>query len=129
MPLDAQPPQRVEQAADVRFRQRGGRLVEDEDVGLDRERAPDRDQRALGGGERRQRRRSGSMSLPIAAQRVRRRPADLAPGYQAETIARIARLHRDVLGDRHPIDEAEILVDEGLSAAGPRRDAPGDRRT
>ena len=49
----AQPPQRVEQAADVRFRQCGRRLVQNEDVRLHRQRPPDRHERTLGRGERR----------------------------------------------------------------------------
>ena len=39
--------------------------------------------------------------------------------------ARIAGLNRDVLGDRHPFDEAEILMDEGDRAA---HRAPDRRR-
>src|SRR5262249_30807089 len=39
--------------------------------------------------------------------------ADPGPADQAESAARVAALHCDVLGDAHPIDEAEILVDEG----------------
>ena len=37
---------------------------------------------------------------------------DAPPGYEAGTRARIAGLNGDVLGDRHPLDEAEILMNE-----------------
>ena len=49
----AEAPERVEEMLDVGLGQRRRRLVEDEDVGLDGERAADRDERALGGGKRR----------------------------------------------------------------------------
>ena len=59
-------------------------------------------------------RASGSRSLPMMASASRRRLVrTCAPGDQAEARARIAGLERDVLGDRHPVDEAEILMDEG----------------
>ena len=50
-PARTKPPQGVDEAADIRLRQRGRRLVENEDVGFHRERPPDCDERALRGGE------------------------------------------------------------------------------
>lgn len=38
--------------------------------------------------------------------------ADLLPGDEPGA-ARVAGAECDVLGDRHPFDEAEVLVDEG----------------
>ena len=34
------------------------------------------------------------------------------PRYQAQTAARVARLHGDVFRDGHPVDQAEILMNE-----------------
>ena len=81
----AQTPQRAEQALDVRLGQRGRRLVENENVRLDRERAADGDERALGGGKRGDRRVRvevaahdrerfcGRLAAPSASERARRR--------------------------------------------------------
>ena len=99
----AQPAQRAQQSLDVGFRQRRGRLVEDQNVRSDRERAGDGDERPLGGGQRRdparpdRYRRRGDRSAAAAASRT------FAPGDEAEARARIARLERDVFGDASSI--------------------------
>ena len=108
----AKTPQRLEQSFDVGLGKRRGRLIENDDVGFDRERPADRDQRAFGRGKRRDRR----LRVEIAAharERLGRRVAHAPPGNEAGPRARIAGLNRDVLGHRHPLDEAQILVDEG----------------
>ena len=49
------------------------------------------------------------MTASAARAASRTRP----PRHEAASRTRIAGLDRDVLGDRHPFDEAEVLVDEG----------------
>ena len=108
----AQAAQRLEQALDIGLGKRRGRLIENDNVRFDRERAADRNQRALGRGKRRDRR----FGIEVAAhngERVRGRASDLRPRYEAAEGPRIAGLDRNVLGDRHPFDEPQILVDEG----------------
>ena len=111
MPLLRKRLQRFEQAFDVGLGQRGGRFVEHENVSLDRQRPADGDERTLGGRERRDRR----VRVDVAAdhrERVRCGLANAPPGHQAQRRARITGLDCDILGDRHPFDEAEILVNE-----------------
>jgi len=106
-----EPAQRLEQPLDVGLGQGRGRLVKDQNFRLDRERPADPDQRALSGGQCGYRR----VRVNVAAEdgeRGRRRLAHLPPGNDPELRARIAGLNRDVFGDRHPLDEPEILVDE-----------------
>ena len=58
----------------------------------------------------------GRLRIEIAAhdrERLRGGLAHPPPRYEAGPRSRIAGLNRDVLGDRHPFDEAEILVNEG----------------
>ena len=108
----AQSAQRLEQALDVGLGKRRGRFIENEDVGLDRQRPTDRDQRTLG---RRQGRDRG-LGIEIAAhdrERLRGSPTDPRPRYEAGPRSGIAGLNRDVLGDRHPFDEPQVLMDEG----------------
>ena len=108
----AQSPQRLEQAFDVGLGKRRGRLVENEDVGLDRQRPADRDERALGGRQGRDR----GVGIEIAAhdrERLGGGAFHSRPRYEAGPRPRIAGLNRDVLGDRHPLDEPQILMDEG----------------
>ena len=112
MPPGAEPTQRLEQPSDVGFGQGGRRLVEDEHVRPDGERAADGDERAFGGRQRGDRRLRVDLDAD-RRQRLDGRPPDTPPGNEAEGRARIAGLDGDVLGDRHPVDEAEILVDEG----------------
>ena len=108
----AKSPQRVEQALDVGLGKRRGRLVENDDVGFDRERSADRNERTLG----RRKRRNRRIGIEIAAhdrERLGGGVLDSRPRYEADPRPRIAGLNRDVLGDRHPLDEPQILVDEG----------------
>ena len=68
--IGAQATQRLEQALDVSLGKRCGRLVENDNVRLDRQRPADRDERAFGGWKRRDR----GVGIEIAAhdrQRVR----------------------------------------------------------
>ena len=107
----AQSPQSVEQAFDVRLGKRRSRFVKDKDVRLDRQRPADRDERTLS------RRQGGNRGrwIEIAAQDRERFGGGAFhswPGYETGTRPRVAGLNRDVLGDCHPFDEAEILMDE-----------------
>ena len=106
-----QGPQRVEQPMHLVGRQRRRRLVENEDVGLDAERAGDRDERLFGARQiahaHRRRERAVDLGERGPRRRLGRVPVDEAPS------ARIAGRERDILGDRHPFDETEILMDEG----------------
>ena len=54
----------------------------------------------------------GASGQSTWASAASRRRLDRAPVDEAEP-ARIAGRERDVLGDRHPFDEAEVLMDEG----------------
>ena len=86
-------------------------LVEDQDVGLDGEGAGDRHHRALGRRQladlaRRARRRRRRASSAAAARR-RASPQAIRP-----SAARVAGDQGHVLGHRHAVDEAQILVDE-----------------
>ena len=106
-----QPPEGLEQAFDVGLRKRRGRLVEDHDIRLDRERPADRDQRTFG----RRKRRNRRLRVEVAAhdrERLRGGVLHRRPGNKAGPRSRIAGLNGDVLSDRHPLDEPEILVDE-----------------
>ena len=107
----AELPQGFKQAFDVVFGQRGRRLVEDENVRTHGQGAADRHQRTLGGGQRGDR----PLRVDVGADRRQRDGSGVArppPGDKAEPEARIAGLNGDVLCDRHPFDEAQILVDE-----------------
>ena len=108
----AQAAQRLQQPLDVGAGKRRGWLVEHKDIGLDRKRPADRHQRPLGGGQGGDR----HVGVEVAAhdaQRVGGGATGGAPRNQAEPRARIAGHQRDILGDGHPFDQAEILVDEG----------------
>ena len=69
-------------------------------------------------------RASGSMSPPTRGQRLARAPPRACRQSIRPSAARKAQAHRHVLGDRHPVDQAEILVDEG-DRSGARRPRPG----
>ena len=80
--LGAQSAQRLEQALDVGFGKRRGRLVENDNVRLDRQRSADRDERAFGGWKRGDR----GVGIEIAAhdrQRVRGGALHVRPGNEA----------------------------------------------
>jgi hypothetical protein len=85
-------------------------LVEHENLGVGRERACDRDERFLGAGKV----MDAEVRIDIDAQHAERahgaRPRGL-PVNDAKA-ARVAEHYRNVLGDGHPVDQAEVLVDE-----------------
>ena len=117
----AQRAQRGEQPLDLVGRQRGGRLVQHQELAVDGKRAGDRDQRLLGPAQRLDAGRRVEVARDprqrLGGEGLDRRPFDqAAPALEAEG-------ERDVLGDRHPFDQAEILVDEGdlLALAKARR--------
>ena len=117
----AQPAQDGHQPGHLVGRQAGGRLVEHDDLGLDGECPGDRDQGLLGPRQPAHPR----IRIDHAADRgqcVARAVPCLPPADQSEP-AREAQSHRHVLGDRHPVDQAQILMDEGdrLPLAGDRR--------
>ena len=90
----------VEQAGDVGFRQRRGRLVEHQQVGIRRPwrgRCATIERSAAG---RSPTRASGSMPPPMRRKASRAASRARPPGDQP-AAARIAGEHRDVLGDRH----------------------------
>ena len=95
-----------------------GRFVEDEDLGLGRERAGDRHQRLFGAAEI----LDAGVGIDVGAKRVERARGAAARRVlidQAEA-ARKAERQADVLGHRHPVDQAEILMDEGDRQAAQR---------
>ena len=107
----AKVPERREQAHHLVRRQAGGRLVEDEDLGLLRQRAGDGDQRLLGPAEA----LDADVRIDVGAEdveRPRRAPARRRPVHHPEP-PRISQRQADVLGDGHPVDQAEVLMDEG----------------
>ena len=119
----AKPPKRGEQAHHLVRRQAGGRLVEHEDLGLRGQRAGDGDQRLLGPAEA----LDANVRIDVGAedvQRRRRAPARRRPVHHPEA-PRIAEGQADVLGDGHPVDQAEVLMDERDRQAPQRpRDVP-----
>ena len=108
-PRAAQPPKGDEQPRHFVGRQAGGRLVEHQDFGVGRQRAGDRHERLLGARQVMDPQIGvdvGTDDLEGAlGARARRVPVD-----QAEA-ARKAEHERDVLGNRHPLDQTKILVD------------------
>ena len=111
-------------------REARGRLVEDEVVAIDPQRPGDGDERLLGAAEARHPRvgiegaadeRQGLARLVVHAAPV---DAEATPAAGSGEAAGQA----DVLRHRHPLDEAEILVDEGHGRAGAAPDlmAVGD---
>ena len=110
-PCVAQAAQRAEQADDLVGGQARGRFIEHEDLGVGRERSGDRDQRFLRPGKA----LDPQVGIDVGAefgQRAFCAPSRPGPFNQAETM-RIAERQGNVLGHRHPVDETEILVDEG----------------
>ena len=110
--VGAQPPERLEQPLDVGLGKRRRRLIENDNVRSDRQRSADRNKRALGCGKRGDR----HVRIEVAAhdcERLRGSIFHFGPRYEARPRPRMAGLNRDVLGNRHPFDQPEILVDEG----------------
>ena len=117
----AQVAQDGEQPRHLVGRQAGRGLVQHDQLGLDCQRAGDGDQRVLGA------RKAGDARLrvDVAADGIERphgappccRPVD-QPGSAREALT-----HGHVLGHRHPVDQAQILMDEGdrLGRAGAGR--------
>lgn len=97
-------------------REGGSRLVEDDEFGLCRQGAGDGDQRALGGGE------VGDPGVGVQVpgdepQGFLAALSGLPPGDQS-AAAWVAGAQGDVLSHRHPLDQTEILVDEGHGPGG-----------
>ncbi len=116
VPPVAQGVQDVEEPGAVRGGEGGGRLVEDEELRPFRQGAGDGDQGALGGGEVGDPR----VGVQVPGDGPERLGAVLPgppPGHQA-AAARVAGPQGDVLGDRHPLHQSEVLVDEGHRPGG-----------
>ena len=114
----AQPAQRGKEPAHFVGGQASRRFVEDEDLGLGRKRAGDRHQRLFRAAQI----LDAGVGIDVGAQRVER-----ARGAAARRVlidqakaARKAERHADVFGHRHPVDQAEILMDEGDRQAAQR---------
>ena len=116
--------QHGEQPRHLVGRQAGGRLVEHEDLGLDGQRPGDRDQRLLGARQAADARVRIDVARRPAASAVARRAARPAASRSGRARRGIAQRQRHVLGHRHPLDQAEVLVDEG-----DRLPLAGDGRT
>ena len=120
----AQAPQHVEQPVHLVGRQARRRLVQHQQPRLDRQRPGDGHQRALGP------RQAGDarVRVDVAADRVQRRGGAAAGSAPVDQpgAAREALAHGHVLGHAHPLDQPQILVDEGdrLGRAGLRRPVP-----
>ncbi len=103
--------QRVEEPFDIGRGQRRGRLVEHQEIRAARQRSRDRHDRLVG-------RRQGpdpGLGIDPAAHAVEGRACGSGCRAPVDQTAPpgIAGQHRDVLGHRHGVDEAEVLVDEG----------------
>ena len=107
----AQPTQRREQPRHLVGRQARGRLVKDKNLGLGRERAGDRHQRLFGAAQI----LDARVGIDVGAERVQRnrRAAARRVLIDHAEAARKAERHADVFGHRHPVDQAEVLMDEG----------------
>lgn len=108
--------QDAEQSGAVGGGEPGGRFVEDDELRPCRQGPGDGDQGPLGGVEVGDRR----VGVETAADDLQCLGAALPgapPGDQAGA-ARVSGAQSDVLGDRHPLHETEVLVDEGHAAGG-----------
>jgi hypothetical protein len=108
--VPAQPPQSPEQPRNLVRRQAGGGLVEHQDFGVSGERARDRDDRFLCARQI----LDTQIGMDVCAelgQRSSRPRASRGPIDHAEA-ARIPQCQADILGDGHPFDQAEILMNE-----------------
>ena len=115
-----QPVQHGEQALDLGGRQACGGLVQHDRLGGGGQRAGDGDDGLVGAREVRDPCRRVDRAADLR-QRARRLRGGGGPVHQAEPGARIAGGQGDVLRHAHPLDQAEILVDER------DRQAVGDR--
>ncbi len=116
MPPVAQGVQDAEEPGAVGGGEGGGRLVEDEEPGVAGQRAGDGDQGPLGGGEV----GDAGVGVQVPGDGPQGLVAALAgpPPRDQAAAQRVAGAQGDVLGDRHPLDETEVLVDEGHVAEG-----------
>ena len=105
----AQPVHDGEQPLHLRFRQRRGRLVHDDQAAFQRQRARDLDELLLGDRQRGNR-RAGIDGQADAADDLARGVDHLAPVHQAERPDRRAA-DEDVFRHRQRRDQAEFLVD------------------
>ena len=116
--LVAEAAEELEQPVDLLLRERGGRLVEDQDARLVGERLRDLDDLPLADAQRADRARPGRGRRPSG--RARLRPlADRAPADEAAPGGEPAE--RDVLGHGQRRRVLELLVDHP-DAGGPGRD-------
>ena len=110
-PARSQSAERGEQPRHLIRRQAGGGFVEHQDFSLGGERPGDRDKGFLGSAQA----LDPGIGVNVGAERFQRGggpPACRGPIDQA-VAARKTEGETDVLGDGHPIDQAEILMDEG----------------
>ena len=104
-----------EEALDLVGRERRGRLVEDEDPGVEGERLGDLDELLVG--HRQAAHRRGHVEPDVQLLEDARRPAPhLAPGDRSQAARRRAR-EEDVLRDREVREEPGLLVDDGDARA------------
>ena len=106
----AQPADDAEQPLDLVGGQRRGRLVEDQDARLDRQRLRDLDELLVGHRQAADRRADVELDVELLEQRLRL-PARRAPVEQAEPAGRRVA-DEDVLGDRQVGEEPRLLVDD-----------------
>lgn len=108
----AQGVQDVEEPGAVGGGEAGGRFVEDDEAGAGGQCAGDGDEGAFGAGEV----RDGRVRVEVKPATISRasvqQPAYLPPGDEPGA-AGVTGAEGDVLGHRHPLHEAEVLVDEG----------------
>ncbi len=114
----AQGVQDLEEPGAVRRREARGRLVQDDELGPCAQGAGDGHEGAFGSCE------VGDDGVRVEvrgddAQGLGALPAGPPPGHQPRA-ARIPGAQGDVLGDRHPPDQPQVLVDEGHGAGGRR---------
>ena len=107
--------QHAEEDRDLALRQARRRLVEDEDAGVDPEGAGDGDERLLGAGQV----ADPEARVDVVGDQRQRAPRHRLDGLPVDEAAAagIALGDGDVLADGHPLDETEVLVDEGDAAA------------
>jgi hypothetical protein len=108
--LLAQPVESVQERVDLVRGECRGRLVEDDDLGRGRHRPRDCDHRPLAGCEGADLLRRIDVAAD-RAQRVACLHLERPPGDQP-TAAGVAHDEAEVLGHRHALDQAEVLVDE-----------------
>ena len=106
-----QEPHPLEEGVDLVRRKRGGRLIHDQDAGLERERLGDLDRLLLGDGELAHQGagRDGALDAELGQQPGRRL---LHRAVVDERSPRWLAAEKDVLGDRPLREEVELLVDD-----------------